>query len=656
MAHGGSRVNRRRFLKLAAGTAGGIAASSVLGSVGRGRGRGTVSAQVPPPTMVDPLYTAPILNPGAVPQFVNTLPVVRNLGLRIDATRGGTFAGSMAQTNQDLLGGGLNLTTPVWGFGIGSVNRNRVTPLTPVTYPGATFVASTNTPVTIRWRNNLPLAYVLRRGNGVDPVVDTTLHWAFGKVPGTFTANGVPVVVHVHGGHSADAIDGLPEHWFTPDKPKRLRGDDYVTNNYEYLNDQEGATLWYHDHALGITRQNVYAGLAGFYFLRDGNENFLIANDMIPKDAYELEMVIQDRMFYPDGRLAYPDATWVAPATFDTFPAGAPSHQPEFFGQIILVNGKAWPTLNVEPRQYRFRLLNGSDSRFYNLWLAPSAADSGPMFLVIGNDGGFLNAPVPLTQLTVGPGERYDVVIDFSAFAGQTIVVRNNARSPFPRGATVDPQLDGRIMRFTVGTAVTGPGPVAPVTPATNLRPLSGPLPVPGTGRVRKLLLFEAMDRFGRLQPVLGTVDPAAPVDPATGQPRDGTFLWDDPTTEKPRHGSTEIWEIHNATVDAHPIHLHLVQFRILNRQRFTATVVPKANPNGHTGTTMGGALRNVQYTGAAQPPGAYEAGFKDTAIMLPGEVTRVVATFDKLGRWVWHCHILSHEDHEMMRRFEVIP
>jgi spore coat protein A len=511
-------------------------------------------------------------------------------------------------------------------------------------------VAASGTPIAVQWRNQLPNAYVLRRGDpAAGDVVDTTLHWAFGTTGGSFAADGIPVVTHLHGGHSADEFDGLPEQWFTATGKV---GGDYVTNDYVYLNDQEGATLWYHDHALGLTRQNVYAGLAGFYLLRDDNERFLVAGGLIPGDAHEIEMVIQDRMFYPDGRLAYPDASPErADDEAETFPEGQPSHQPEFFGRVILVNGKAWPFLEVEPRQYRFRVLNGSDSRFYDLRLAPS-----PRLLVIGTDGGLLERPVPVSGLTIGPGERYDVIVDFSAFAGRTILVRNTARSPFPRGDVVDPRLDGLVMQFRVRGASSGPGPVAPVTPATDLRPLGGPIPRLTTTRpVRKLLLFEGTDRFGRLQPLLGTVDPTAPADPATGNPRDGTFLWDDPVTETPGLDTTEIWEIHNATEDAHPIHLHLVQFQILDRQRFSATVVPKQNGDEHTGITFGGALRSVQYRGTAKPPPAQEAGFKDTAIMFPGEVTRVIARFDKPGTWVWHCHILSHEDHEMMRRFSVV-
>jgi spore coat protein A len=582
------------------------------------------------PFINDPLYTAPIADPAAIPQFINPLPVIGQgslASLRRDVTGGGGYTVTMGMATQSLLGTGH--MTPVWGYDVGSGLG--------VTYPGGTFVAKSGVPVTVTYVNNLGFDYILKNGAGDLPVVDTTLHWAFGQVPGSFADDGIPAVVHQHGGHTDSDFDGLPEQWFTQGG---LTGNHYATNVYTYDHSQEAGTLWYHDHALGITRTNVYAGLAGFWFLRDNNENSLITNNMIPSGNQEIEIVVQDRMFYPDGRLAYPDAAWVNPDGSVT----SPSHQPEFFGQVILVNGKAWPFLNVEPRQYRFRLLNGSDSRFYVLEMK-----GGPNFWIIGNDVGLLNAPVPVSTLTIGPGERYDVVVDFSgtldgrrSFAGRALNILNSGRSPFPKGATVNPNLDGKIMQFRVGTATTG-GTIAPLTATTNLRPNAPPVPVPNTNGVqtRKLMLFEATDQYGRLQPLLGTVN----------GPNDGTFLWDDDITETMAYGATEVWEVHNATVDAHPIHLHLVRFQIANRQKYRASVITKDNANG----TTGGALRNIKYKGRPKGPAAYESGWKDTAIMYPGEVTRIlIDTFDKSGRWVWHCHILSHEDHEMMRPYEV--
>jgi spore coat protein A len=193
----------------------------------------------------------------------------------------------------------------------------------------------------------------------------------------------------------------------------------------------------------------------------------------------------------------------------------------------------------------------------YNTWLAPDAGGqsrSGPPLVVIGTDDALLPAPVPVDQLTIGPGERYDAIVDFAGFQGRTLVARNNARSPFPKGETVDPRSDGQLLAFRVGPFVTAPD----VPLSSSLGPaIVRPGPVATT---RRLLLFEGVDRFGRLQPLLGTVK-------ETGDADDGTQLWDDPVTETPGLGDVEVWEIFNATADAHPIHLHLVSFLILSHE-----------------------------------------------------------------------------------------
>ncbi len=580
-------MNRRRFLK-----AGLVAGASML----------------LPWQRVMQVLAQGVLDPLTQPKFANPLPVLANIGGRFDVTGGGTHEVRMTQFSQQL--GlvdpvtGAPLSTTVWGYQFPGQAQG--------TYPGFTFVARRDVPVDVRWVNALedavtgdPLPHVLP--------VDTSIHWAN---PAGWPGIGVPVVTHLHGGHSESASDGLPEAWFTPQFV--VRGAQWVKETFYYDNDQEAGTLWYHDHALGITRLNVYAGLAGFYLLRDANEDALIAANAIPSGPYEIEIVIQDRMFTADGQLFYPSTVAIPGAP-------TPSVLPEFFGNIILVNGMSWPFLNVEPRKYRFRLLNGSDSRFYNLFLS-----SGQPFIQIGTDGGFLNAPVPVAQLTIGPGERADVVVDFAPFTGQTIVMRNNAKIPFPMGATVNPHTTGQIMVFNVGNT-----PVAdPVTLPANLRPVTGPFPpaeLANPVRTRQLILFEGVDEFGRLQPLLGTV-------------AGGTRLWADPITENPNVGDVEVWEIYNTTPDAHPIHLHLVTFQILNRQRFRAMVGPT------------GALTGIRLLGQPKPAEANELGPKDTAQMFPGEVTRIVAKFDRPGRYVWHCHILSHEDHEMMRPYYVGP
>ncbi|HXV14239.1 MAG TPA: multicopper oxidase domain-containing protein, partial [Candidatus Krumholzibacteria bacterium] len=337
--------------------------------------------------------------------------------------------------------------------------------------------------------------------------------------------------------------------------------------------------------------------------------------------------------FTADGQLFYPSAP-AMPGQPD------PSHLPEFFGDFILVNSAPWPILDVEPRQYRFRMLNGSDSRFYELWLQEKTGNDAvpikaalPSMYQIGTDTGLLNAPVALTRFVIGTGERADMVFDFSdpTLWGKTFILRNSGKTPFPKGSAVNPVTAGQVMAFRISKPLDTTTYPATTLPA-NLRPLHGPVGMPvANADTRELILFEGTDEYGRLQAKLGTLD--------------GALAWQAPITENPMVNDTEVWEIYNTTADAHPIHLHLVSFRIVDRQRFKADVDP-----------VTGRVSNVRLVGRPMVPPAREDGWKDTAVMFPGEVTRVVATFDREGLYVWHCHILSHEDHEMMRPYYVRP
>lgn len=598
------------------------------------------------------LLTA-LLDPYTQPKFVNAVanPLDPSFIFTPETAGGSHYEIGVRQTTQ-WLGlvdpvTGAPLQTTVWGY------ANNADPTQGTTYPGRTIVAQKDQALTFRWLNQLvdssgdPLSHLLP--------IDSTLHWAdpldAGHVVGPYTGP-VPVVTHLHGGHTRSDSDGLPDAWYTPDGNDADTAPDYVGRLYNevmtYDNTQEAATIWYHDHALGITRLNVYAGMAGFYIVRDAWDTGLADNPAgLPYGQYEIPLVIQDRMFTADGQLYYPSEgngdhgmltnTPTIPEPAMEMPS--PTVLPEFFGDHILVNGTAWPFANVEPRKYRLRLLNGSDSRFYNLRLNKGASNTqaGPQIVQIGTDGGLLNQPVYLDQLTLAPGERADVIIDFSGFAGQMLTVRNNAKSPFPNGDTVNSQTTGQIMQFRVGTTVTTPDLPIP----TSLR--AAPIETLSTNlQARRLMLFEGTDDYGRLQPMLGTVNP--------GSSLNGTLLWDDPVTENPSLNSTEIWEIYNSTADAHPIHLHLVQFQVLGRQRFGATVVEKEMEMG----SSGGILTNIKLRGREALPELNERGWKDTVIMYPGQVTRIIAKFDRPGEYVWHCHILSHEDHEMMRPFVV--
>jgi len=597
--------------------------------------------------------TAPNLNaanqtpmdPLSQPQFVNPLTVPPVLTPDTLTHPGSEYYElAMTQFQQDL--GivdpvtGQPLLTTVWGYG-GS-------------YPGPTIEARStlaeNTrnpglPVKVLWSNDLFEA------DGVTPLphllpVDTTLHC--GANSAGVASNCRPLVrtvAHLHGGHTDADSDGHPEAWFSagfgqggPAFKAQMNGV------YTYRNDQESAPLWYHDHAMGITRLNVYAGLSGFYLLRDDREDRLVRRGVLPSGAYEIPLLIQDRSFYTDGSLAYPDAPFIDPATGQAATldpvtgAPVPSVVPEFFGDTILVNGKAWPVLDVEPRKYRLRVLNGSNSRFYNMKFDWTKMKGGVArlkqlkFRQIGTDGGLLNRAVKLKTMTLAPAERADIIVDFSDddLLGKTIILSNNAATPFPLGAAVDPATTGKIMAFRVVQPLNAAVPDTKKPKVLRRQPIAPLSPTPGAP-LRELVLVENMDSLGRLMPLLGTS--AA-----------GGLLWSDPTTETPVLGTTEIWSIINATPDTHPVHQHLVQFQILDRQAFdTATYVP-----GQPGT--------LALLGAKTPPPREEAGWKDTARANPGEVIRVIANYDLLGEYVWHCHILEHEDHEMMRKFEVIP
>lgn len=457
-------------------------------------------------------------------------------------------------------------------------------------YPGPTIVVKRRERVAIKWMNALPQRHLLP--------VDMTVHGAHAPNPEVRT------VVHVHGAHVAPESDGHPEAWFTNGFAET--GPKFSRRVYEYTNNQPAASLWYHDHALGITRLNVYAGLAGAYLIRDEVE----AGLNLPRGRFEIPLFIQDRSFNDDGSLFYPRQP------DPPVPGVDPSVVPEFFGDTILVNGKVWPYLNVAPRKYRFRIYNGSNSRFYRLRLS-----SGQPFHQIGTDSGFLPHTVTLDEITLGPAERADVIIDFSRHRGETITLTNDAPTPFPDGDPVDPDTTGQIMQFRVARRLTEKDASEIPERLTGTKRLR-----PGAAaKTRTLTLVETTDEFGRLMPLL------------TGR------TWDDPITELPRVGSTEIWQLVNLTPDAHPIHLHLVRFLILDRRPFDVA---------HYQSTG-----RIRYTGPAVPPAPNEAGFKDTVKADPGMVTRIIMRFrDFTGEYVWHCHILEHEDHEMMRPYIVRP
>jgi spore coat protein A len=409
-----------------------------------------------------------------------------------------------------------------------------------------------------------------------------------------------------------------------------VKGPHYLTNTFTYYNEQRASMVWYHDHALGNTRTNVYAGLAGLYFIRDDLDTGEDGNPLgLPAGPYEIPLVLQDKTFNADGSMFYPT---------QGVTAFHPEWVPEFFGDVAVVNAQIWPFVDVEPRRYRLRIVNGSQARFYNLQFAEENSGRALSFTQIGGEGGLLRAPVPMTALLIAPGERADVIIDFAGQRNRSFIVTNNARAPYPMGgrATLSQLLKIRVNRAQQGTDAT--------TPTANLQlPALPPLPAPSVTRVQHL--SETLDPLTDA-PINLNVEDAPYLNEETGLPE---------VTTKPAANAVENWLLVNTTADTHPIHLHLVTFEVIDRRPFN---VAAYDPE----------IQAITYTGPAVPAAPNENGRKDTVQAHPGQVTRIRARFElpdegtivlppgvENPQYVWHCHILEHEENDMMRAFEVV-
>lgn len=475
--------------------------------------------------------------------------------------------------------------------------------------PGPMIEARRGRPVRVKWINDdLPAIHPLSAS------IDRTIY-DDPQMPDVRT------VVHLHGGHTPPESDGLPRAWSSPGAAQT--GSGYYGGDFIYPNDQQACMLWYHDHAMAITRLNVYSGLAGIYLIRDDIEDGL----GLPGGQYEIPLIIQDRDLNDDGSLAYPTKGETAEH---------PVWTQMFLGKVPVVNGKAYPYLDVEPRRYRLRLLNASQARTYNLWF--DIGGSAHAFHAIGTDGGLLPAAVQLSKILLAPAERVDLIIDFSDLPQGTILtLRNDAAAPFPAGGS--PQIISELMQVRVAKELEGAdGSTLPQDLALPALPALSP--TPGTA-ARVINLENIEGATGRLQLLINNK------------------RFRDPVEERPVNGTTEIWEIVNLTLEAHPIHLHMIQFQILNRQpmdqqsywyakeAFLAGRGSKPDPNQYI-------------TGPAVTPPPESSGWKDTALSMPSEILRIQAPFElppaasAPASYVYHCHILEHEDNEMMRPFEV--
>ena len=651
-------------------------------------------AQVPGGTLdlsLVPRFRTPMLVPPVMPRADT---ITRPGGKPVDY-----YEISMRQFAQQILPVGLPATT-VWGYGGVAAQSNRG--LLVHNAPSLTIEAMWNRPVRVKWINELV------DGNGhflphLLPV-DPTLHWAnppggtderdsrpsFRETPGRYTGP-VPMVTHVHGAVGvADDSDGYAEAWYLPaasnvpaeyategtwyeffaGKAARTYGVTWGPGfaTFQYPNENRASTIWYHDHTLGMTRLNVYAGPAGFYIVRGGPSGDDAVrdsrtggkaslpgpapreNDKFPpnKPYREIPIAIQDRSFNADGSLFYPDSrVFFDGIVEDYIPEGefSPIWNPEVFGNTIMVNGNTWPFQTVEKRRYRFRFLNGCQSRFLIL---DFNAIPGVDVWQIGNEGGFLAAPVNVTadhgnRLLVALAERADVIVDFGNVpAGNYVLGNVGPDEPFGGGApgvdftVADPGSTGQVMQFRVVPAVDADD----STPPQYLQ-LPAITPLPAATLTRQLALIEeaneGADEAGE--------EVEGPVAALLGTVAAGVWIareWMDAVTENPSTGETEIWEIYNATADAHPMHIHEIAFEVVNRQDI---LVDEEN-------------REVRVAPGSEPipPEPWETGFKDTVIAYPGQVTRIKCQFKTPGQFVWHCHIVEHEDNEMMRPYRIGP
>jgi spore coat protein A len=651
----------------------------------------TTNAQAPDEPTLDPLSIPKYVNqlvipPVYVPQYTfdfKTHQLIQEY--KVDMTE---FYEQILPTT-DASGNPTGFgQTKVWGYG--GVAKDAVTGKYLGYFrnsPGATFETIRGIPARVTWINRITTPSMF--------AVDPTLHWAnpnnipmsmdgmpmpgvpvapfppfppgfdgtVANPPGYFynAQSPVPLVTHLHGGEVRSDSDGGPEQWFTANG---IHGADYstvktTTDNsavYYYPNEQMPTTLWYHDHALGMTRLNVMSGLAGFYLLRDKCDYI---ENLLPDGKYEIPLAIQDRSFNLDGSMWFPSV--------GNNPDIHPYWNPEFFGNTIMVNGKLWPNLNVDKGQYRFRVLDGSNARFYNISLTVVGTGATVPFTQIGTDGGYLQSAVKLNSLLISPGERADILIDFSKLApGTKIIMNNTATAPFPSGELADSNTVGQIMQFTVANKAGFKAKNLPLLLNPTLKGTFPTLKV--TSPNRTLPYFEV----------------TSPIDEPLGIFLNGQ-RWVGELTETPRVGSTEDWWLVNPTMDTHPIHTHLTMFQVVYRIPFNSTTYTDdwIALNGEPPLPMDKVPTTLSVepylTGPAELPAANERGWKDTVQTPPGYVTVIRIRWapqdapvtgpcapkpgvnlypfnPAIGQgYVWHCHIIDHEDNEMMRPYKVV-
>jgi spore coat protein A len=663
---GSKELQRRDFMKLSAVIAGGALATIVLESSLKHLSlipaaaaqlvdvskNGKVEVSLVTPMAVS---VPDILDPLSIPVFENQLTGPPPVYYPKVITSSGEvirheYTVAMASFTEQILPPSMNLSTPVWGYGGTANDAVTGAPLGFVQgSPGPTFEAVRGIPIQVEWQNNISTPYMF--------AVDPTVHWAnpnntseanspFPIYPPGFPNVQSPVllVTHLHGGENQSFYDGGPSAWFTSDGKHGPQYSTYKQTGsnsaiYYYPNGQQATTLWYHDHGLGVTRLNVMSGLAGFYLIREPKTGTDKVADMLPTGKYEIPLAIQDRTFNTDGSIYYPSIG----VEFATHPYWVNT----FLGKTNMVNGKVWPNMNVDKGQYRFRILNGSNSRFYNL-----SFSNGMSFIQIGSDGGYLKAPVTLTSLLLAPAERADIIVDFSSLSsGEKVILKNSALT---LNTAEEKQTIGQIMQFTT-TNQTGLKPFDLTQAPNPFNPTLAAASFPTLQKATKQRIFTLIEIMGQNNTKMALLD---------GQ------MWDAPISEQPELGATEDWIIVNPTMNPHPIHLHLVQFQLVQRETFDSQTYTEAWKTLNGEPPFSQPTKNVNLNSYLSnlriPFQPNEQGWKDTITVNAGEVVTIRVRFAQQDGsnfpfdatagpgYVWHCHLLEHEDNEMMRPYKV--
>jgi len=668
-------MSKKRVLTVASG---GVLALGILSLalVSKGCGDQSTSTQTEKVTSAigQPSPDQVPLDPTTVPMFVNQLPILPTFAPTVITSGGRVIRNEYTITDSEVA---VQMLPP--GFPATNVLAMGGAVIGGGTFqgsPSAVFNSNRGIPTVMHWRTNITAPSFMP--------VDPDLHWAnpqaiekptppFNLFPPGYANAQFPVahVTHTHGLMVLPQMDGTAEEWFTN---VQYRGASFVTQDYTMPNDQPATQLFYHDHVMGETRLGVYAGEVGAaYFIRDPNTPLDGANSPLPKGAFEIPLAVSTKAFFTDGELNFPPDRGSLNAGADA-PPNIPYWSYNEGADEVTVNGKVWPNLNVQRQQYRFRVLAAANTQLWDFQLVNSSNGAVVPFTIIGSDGGYLPAPVAATHVQLGITERADILVDFSQFAAGTQIVMNNNFV----GNTDSPTL-GTVMRFTVQSSTA----VHPPTLSPSLFPPRAVLTANAPTRFKVLRIFDDLRD--------STDSCSDPALPNCNQRTVDGMEFSTPATEFPLIGSTEEWDIiHTNDPNSddqdnafHQIHIHLLEFQVINRQPFDNNAYKKQWHilNGHMPVSRPITLDPTPYfTGptVAVPP--YETGWKDTVQAPPAMITRIMVRWApqestnatpgvnqysidptsfpdnvKGPGYVWHCHIVGHEDHDMMRPLGVV-